>query len=147
MVDMINDYSTAKSPLNPSESGDSLSFTVRQMAWRCGSLSRSLLSTARSSSLRSSPPLPRLRPPPTTSPRHAQSRHFSFANPRTLGELACTQSLLPLHCAVAASRLTSHLTVNSRAFFELSQGMEMMVDTRLAPAIIRMPQWNKDDAL
>ncbi|KAL5710225.1 hypothetical protein ACHQM5_020815 [Ranunculus cassubicifolius] len=83
------------------------------MAWR-GSLSRSLISTARSS-LRSSaapPPLPRLRPP-LAAPRRL------FTNPRPIG---CAQSLIPLHSVVAAARLTSHLSVNARACAELSQG-------------------------
>ncbi|XP_026446017.1 uncharacterized protein LOC113346731 isoform X2 [Papaver somniferum] len=95
------------------------------MAWRsAGSLSRSLLSTARASSVRSSPTLPRVRPSPSPSPftSSPRSRTFSFTNPRTMGELGCTQSLLPLHNMVAASRLTSHLSLNARAFTELSQG-------------------------
>ncbi|KAK6946034.1 hypothetical protein RJ641_013578 [Dillenia turbinata] len=92
------------------------------MAWRCGSsLSRSILSTARNSSLRSSPALPSLRPPPLTAPR-SQARRFSFSNPRTLGEIGCMQSLLPLHSVVAATRLTSHLAVDARACCELYHG-------------------------
>ncbi|KAL8156170.1 uncharacterized protein LOC141667487 isoform X2 [Apium graveolens] len=82
------------------------------MAWR-GSLSRTLISTVRSPSLRSSPPLPRLRPPPL--PR----RRISFTNSRNLGELGCTQSLLPM---LAGTRLSSHLSVNVRAFCELTHG-------------------------
>ena len=38
---------------------------------------------------------------------------------RNLGELGCTQSLLPL---MATGRLTSHLNANVRAFCELSHG-------------------------
>ncbi|XP_077211590.1 protein NONRESPONDING TO OXYLIPINS 2, mitochondrial-like [Tasmannia lanceolata] len=94
------------------------------MAWRCGnSLSRSLISTARgsSSSLRPSPALPRIRSPPLAAPR-LQQRGFSFAHPRSLGELGCTQSLLPLHSVVATPRLTLHLSFDSRACCELSQG-------------------------
>ncbi|MCL7021872.1 hypothetical protein MKW94_002253 [Papaver nudicaule] len=92
------------------------------MAWRsAGSLSRSLLSTARASSVRSSPTLPRLRPSPSPFTSSTRSRTFSFTNPRTLGELGCTQSLLPLH-NMAASRLTSQLSLNARAYTELSQG-------------------------
>ncbi|KAI3980566.1 hypothetical protein MKX01_025131 [Papaver californicum] len=92
------------------------------MAWRsAGSLSRSLLSTARASSVRSSRTLPRLRPSPSPFTSSSRSRTFS-TNPRKLGELGCTQSLLPLHNMVAASRLTSHLSLNARAFTELSQG-------------------------
>ncbi|KAK1300443.1 E3 ubiquitin-protein ligase CIP8 [Acorus calamus] len=40
----------------------------------------------------------------------------------SLGELACLQSLLPLHNVVSAARLTSHLSVEARACCELSQG-------------------------
>ncbi|KAH6773125.1 caspase-6 protein [Perilla frutescens var. hirtella] len=89
------------------------------MAWR-GSLSRSLMSTARASTFRSSPPLsaPRL-----LRPARLNSRRLSFSNPSTLGELGCIQSLLPLHSMVAGARLTSHLAVNVRAFCELSHGI------------------------
>ncbi|KAA8531620.1 hypothetical protein F0562_006329 [Nyssa sinensis] len=92
------------------------------MAWRCGSLSRSLISTARASTVRSSPSLPRLRP---TTPLHGhclQSRRLLNTNLRTIGALGCTQSLLPLHSVVAATRLTSHIAVDARACCELSQG-------------------------
>ncbi|KAI3832817.1 hypothetical protein MKX03_026578 [Papaver bracteatum] len=53
---------------------------------------------------------------PTSPPR---TRRFSFANPRTLGELGCTQSLLP---PVAACHLSPHLSLNARAFSGISQG-------------------------
>ena len=55
----------------PRQSPPSSSFLRNlAMAWRSGgSLSRSLISTARTSTLRSSPPLPRLRPPPLAAPR------------------------------------------------------------------------------
>ncbi|CAK9187087.1 unnamed protein product [Ilex paraguariensis] len=89
------------------------------MAWR-SSLSRSLASVVRSSTFRSAPPLPRLRPPPLSAPRR-----LSFSNPRTLGELGCAQSLLPLHSVVAGARLTSHLAVNARACCELSHGLDV----------------------
>ncbi|RXH87418.1 hypothetical protein DVH24_034318 [Malus domestica] len=50
---------------------------TRKMAWRsAGSLSRSLVSTARVSSLRLAPPLRRLRPPSLSTPRRL------FASPR-----------------------------------------------------------------
>ncbi|KAB5520714.1 hypothetical protein OIU85_001671 [Salix viminalis] len=89
------------------------------MAWRSGgSLSRSLMSAARAPLPRSSAPLPRLRPPPTSAPRF-QSRRLSLAPSRNLGELGCTQSLLPL---MATGRLTSRLNANVRAFCELSHG-------------------------
>ncbi|XP_010277159.1 PREDICTED: uncharacterized protein LOC104611682 isoform X1 [Nelumbo nucifera] len=90
------------------------------MAWRSGSLSRSLLSATRAHSFRCRPTLPHLRPPPLI-PR-PQPRRFAFANPRTMGELGCIQSLMPLHSVVAAPRLTSHLAVDARACCELSQG-------------------------
>ncbi|XP_076901654.1 uncharacterized protein LOC143556123 [Bidens hawaiensis] len=81
------------------------------MAWR-GSISRALMTAARPSSFRSTP---RLRPPPVSATRFS-SRHLAY--PRMLGELGCAQSLIP----IAGARLTSHLTVNVRAFCELSNG-------------------------
>ncbi|KAK1269864.1 hypothetical protein QJS04_geneDACA006326 [Acorus gramineus] len=94
------------------------------MAWRCGgSISRSLLSSRTSAfaslRLRPSPPspLPRLRssPLPSSAPPRLRSRPLSSPS-RSLGALACAQSLLPLHS------LTSHLSVEARACCELSQG-------------------------
>ncbi|KAK4284530.1 hypothetical protein QN277_001350 [Acacia crassicarpa] len=89
------------------------------MAWRSGSLSRSLMSTARAS-LRPAAPssLPRLRPPPLSSPR-LQARRFSLSASRNLGELGCTQSLIPLP-SMAATCLSSRFTVSARACCELS---------------------------
>ncbi|KAL1215768.1 hypothetical protein V5N11_024306 [Cardamine amara subsp. amara] len=89
------------------------------MAWR--SAARSFVSaTARAPSLRSQPAtLPRLRPSQSSIPRR---RFASFTNPRTLGELGCTVSFLPVYNVVASSRLTSHLNANVRAFCELSNG-------------------------
>ncbi|KAM7251333.1 hypothetical protein ACFE04_023216 [Oxalis oulophora] len=90
------------------------------MAWRNAgsSLSRSLASTARISTLRSARPqaLPRLRPPPSTA---YTRRRFSFGPSRNLGELGCAQSLLPLNSTPC---LTSYLTANARACSELSHG-------------------------
>ncbi|GER29000.1 light-independent protochlorophyllide reductase subunit N, partial [Striga asiatica] len=117
------------------------------MAWR-GSLSRSLMSTARV--FNSSPSLSAsrsLRPPPLSAPR-IQVRSRSFSNPRhynfksftwnftisfgilhnyflRIGELGCAQSLMPLATGV---RLTSHLSVKVLACSELSHGMEKMGD-------------------
>ncbi|PWA86850.1 hypothetical protein CTI12_AA135090 [Artemisia annua] len=90
------------------------------MAWRCGSLPRSLISTARSSTIRRSattpfrlPSSPTLRPGPTP----------SIPTFRSIGGvIGCTQSLLPLHSVVAAARLTCHISVEARACCELSQG-------------------------
>ncbi|KAL4347414.1 hypothetical protein GQ457_17G011510 [Hibiscus cannabinus] len=92
------------------------------MAWRCaGSLSRSAMSAVRAPSIRTSPPLPRLRSPTSSAPR-LQSPRLSFAPSRNLGELGCIQSFLPLHSLVPMAPLTSHLTVNVRACCELSHG-------------------------
>ncbi|KAI3722638.1 hypothetical protein L2E82_33680 [Cichorium intybus] len=98
------------------------------MAWRCGSLQRSLISTARSSTIRRSAttPLPRLRPPPQPS-LHGHPLRPGPTTPipgfGTIGGvIGCTQSLLPLHSVVADARLTSHVAVEARACCELSQG-------------------------
>ncbi|KAL8239503.1 hypothetical protein R6Q59_016070 [Mikania micrantha] len=48
------------------------------MAWR-GSISRAMMSTARTSSVRSTASLPRLRPPPVSAPRFFSRR---LGNPR-----------------------------------------------------------------
>ncbi|XP_050365246.1 uncharacterized protein LOC126783761 isoform X2 [Argentina anserina] len=74
------------------------------------SLSRSLASTARVSLHRSAPNLRRVRPP---------TRRFSFTSPRNFAELGCAESLLPMR---AATCFTSHMTVNMRAYCELSHG-------------------------
>ncbi|KAL3538833.1 hypothetical protein ACH5RR_002199 [Cinchona calisaya] len=87
-----------------------------------GSLSRSLFSTARASTFRSSPSLPRLRPPSLSATPRLCPRRFSFPNPRTMGELGGVQSLMPLYSTAAGARLTSHLTANLRACCELSHG-------------------------
>ncbi|OAY81473.1 hypothetical protein ACMD2_05603 [Ananas comosus] len=88
------------------------------MAWR-GSISRSLLSTARSSS---SSTAARLRPPPLAAAPRPPRRRLPFAPTRPVGALGCAQSLLPIHSVVALPRLTSHLSVTARACCELSQG-------------------------
>ncbi|CAL0320748.1 unnamed protein product [Lupinus luteus] len=92
------------------------------MALRAASVSRSFISTARAS-LRSSAPsnIPGIRPPPLASPR-LQSRRFSIPSTRNLGQLGCTQSLLPLHSPMVLTCLTSHLDVSARACCELFNG-------------------------
>ncbi|GLT49168.1 hypothetical protein SLA2020_227460 [Shorea laevis] len=45
-----------------------------------------------------------------------------FSSSRFPAELACVQSLLPLHSAVAAARMTSCLSTTSRSCRALSQG-------------------------
>ncbi|GJZ52690.1 hypothetical protein Tco_0607575 [Tanacetum coccineum] len=90
------------------------------MAWRCGSLPRSLISTARSSAIRRSTTTP-LRPP-LSGPRIRPGPTPSIPSFRTIGGvIGCTQSLLPLHSVVAAARLTCHISVQARACCELSQ--------------------------
>ncbi|CAK9315747.1 unnamed protein product [Citrullus colocynthis] len=91
------------------------------MAWRSGSLSRTLISTVRPSSSRLISSAPQLRPLLPTAPRRLPGHQFSAAS-RSLGELGCVQSFLPIYSMTAASCLTSHLTVNVRAFCELSHG-------------------------
>ncbi|KAK9109324.1 hypothetical protein Sjap_017384 [Stephania japonica] len=87
------------------------------MASRLASRSMSFLSITRPSSspLRSSsPPFPRLRPPPPPSAPRPRRPTLPSAT-RRIGILGCTQSLLPLG---AASRLAFDL----RAFSDLSRG-------------------------
>ncbi|XP_028780561.1 uncharacterized protein LOC114736844 isoform X2 [Neltuma alba] len=92
------------------------------MAWRSGSLCRSLMSTARAS-LRPAAPssLPRRCPQPLAAPR-LQARRFSLSASRNLGELGCTQSLIPLHNSMSATCISSHFAVSARACCELSNG-------------------------
>ncbi|XP_052205160.1 protein NONRESPONDING TO OXYLIPINS 2, mitochondrial-like [Diospyros lotus] len=91
------------------------------MAWRCGSVPRSLISFATASVRRSALPL---RVPPPPPPLHGlRSRLVLSSIPRTTSELGCIQSLLPLHSVVAAARLTSHIAVQASTCCELSQGI------------------------
>ncbi|CAJ2646118.1 protein NONRESPONDING TO OXYLIPINS 2, mitochondrial-like [Trifolium pratense] len=89
------------------------------MAWRSGSLARSIFSAARTIPSRSS-----VQHSSASSIRShlLHPRRPLLTVPRTLGILACTQSLMPLHNADAAARLTSHISVELRACCELSQG-------------------------
>ncbi|KAK4260132.1 hypothetical protein QN277_003287 [Acacia crassicarpa] len=89
------------------------------MALRGGSLSRSLIAIARTFPSRSS--ISPIRRP--TSPLQP----YLFDSPRpfftvTRGLLGCTESLLPLHSAIADTHRTSHISFESRAFCHLSQG-------------------------
>ncbi|KAJ0041101.1 hypothetical protein Pint_27961 [Pistacia integerrima] len=93
------------------------------MAWRCtSSLTRSLISPARSSSIRPSS-LPRLR---RSSPLHTDRLQSRRSLLRTIGTLGGSQSLMPLHSVVGATRLASHITVDARACCELSQGYALV---------------------
>ncbi|XP_068655497.1 uncharacterized protein [Aristolochia californica] len=85
-----------------------------------GSFSRSFLAAARAATSRSSPAVPRLRPPHFAGLR--PSRRSFTSPPRLFRELGSAQSLLPLHSVVAGPCLTCHLSVNARACCELSQG-------------------------
>ncbi|XP_028795219.1 uncharacterized protein LOC114750780 [Neltuma alba] len=92
------------------------------MALRGGSLSRSLITAARTFSNHSSPPsISRIRTSPLGSYLLDSRRPFT-AVPRTMGLLGCTQSLLPLHSAIGDAHLTSHISIEYRACCELSQG-------------------------
>lgn len=96
------------------------------MAHRCGSLTRSICATARSAfhvkgaegsrAAASSRFSARIGQDTAAAPRRSTSVSCLFA------EMACAQSLVPLHSAVAAARLTSCLSVNSRSSRALSQG-------------------------
>ncbi|KAI3962848.1 hypothetical protein MKW92_008050 [Papaver armeniacum] len=89
------------------------------MAWRsAGSLSRSLLSTARASSVRYSPTLPRLRP---------SQLHTSPPRTRQLG---CTQSIRP---PVAACHLSPHLSLNAREMEKMADTGHQMLQQRMHP--------------
>ncbi|XWS62001.1 hypothetical protein CRYUN_Cryun07bG0173400 [Craigia yunnanensis] len=63
-------------------------------------------------------------PSSTRSPLPSQStsplRRFSLS--RCPSELGCAQSLLPLHSAVAAARMTSCISITTRSCRALSQG-------------------------
>ncbi|KAK9231279.1 hypothetical protein WN943_021512 [Citrus x changshan-huyou] len=83
------------------------------MAWRCGTSARTVMSSARSC-------LPRIRPSPP--PVHANRLRSRLSLPTTTRSIGCAQSLMPLHGVVAATRLTSHISVHARAFCDLSQG-------------------------
>ncbi|KAK9678499.1 hypothetical protein RND81_11G215600 [Saponaria officinalis] len=96
------------------------------MAWRSGSLSRTLFTAAarspatRTSAVNSTA----LRRPPSQILANSgtSTRRFSFTNPRFVEVLACAPSLMPVHSVVARAQLTSYVAVDARACCELSQG-------------------------
>ncbi|XP_030469409.2 protein NONRESPONDING TO OXYLIPINS 2, mitochondrial isoform X2 [Syzygium oleosum] len=63
-------------------------------------------------------------PLPARSTSSPLRRFFSSRSP---AELACVQSLLPLHSAVSAARLTSCLSTTSRSCRALSQVLGLSV--------------------
>ncbi|KAL2569699.1 hypothetical protein AAZV13_18G144000 [Glycine max] len=88
------------------------------MAWRCGSLSRSVLSAARFIPTCSS--ISRLHRSSSPSLRsHLLHSHYPL---NTLPREVCMHSLMPLHNVDTSARLTSHISVESCACCELSQG-------------------------
>ncbi|CAN4082979.1 unnamed protein product [Withania somnifera] len=87
------------------------------MARRCISFSRTLLSNSRPPTINSSPSLQSL-----LGQRLHSRPSLSTILTRTNGVLGCAQSLLPLHSAVAATRLTSHIQMEARTCCQLSQG-------------------------
>ncbi|XVE57643.1 hypothetical protein DITRI_Ditri04bG0106300 [Diplodiscus trichospermus] len=88
--------------------------------------SSSIKSAFRSNGSKSSFSRSAAAPTPTRSPLPSQSpsppRLFSFS--RCPSELGCAQSLLPLHSAVAAARMTSCISTTSRSCRALSQGID-----------------------
>ncbi|KAL9245819.1 hypothetical protein vseg_019425 [Gypsophila vaccaria] len=96
------------------------------MAWRSGSLSRAIFTAAaRSPATRTSAVNStafRRTPSPLLPNSGTSTRRFSFANPRFVEVLACSQSLIPVHSVVARAKLTSYVAVDARACCELSQG-------------------------
>ncbi|KAH0700445.1 hypothetical protein KY285_014691 [Solanum tuberosum] len=87
------------------------------MARRCMSFSRTLLSSSRPSTVGSSASVQSL-----LGQRLQSRRSLSTILTRTNGVLGCVQSLLPLHSAVAATRLTSHIQMEARTCCQLAQG-------------------------
>ncbi|KAE9459409.1 hypothetical protein C3L33_08695, partial [Rhododendron williamsianum] len=55
-------------------------------------------------------------------PARSTSSPLRRLSSRCPSELGCVQSLLPLHSAVAAARMTSRLSITSRSSKALSQG-------------------------
>ncbi|KAI5604561.1 hypothetical protein POPTR_001G333800v4 [Populus trichocarpa] len=80
----------------------------------------SIKSAIRSSNVPKSPSMPTRSATALPSSKPPTSPQFSFS--RAPCELGCVQSLLPLHSAVAASRMTSCLSTTSRSCRALSQG-------------------------
>ncbi|ESR39253.1 hypothetical protein CICLE_v10027007mg, partial [Citrus x clementina] len=102
------------------------------MAWRCGTSARTVMSSARSY-------LPRIRPSPP--PVHASRLRSRLSLPTTTSvgrSIGCTQSLMPLHGVVAATRLTSHISVHARAFCDLSQALQQRLVVKGKNVIARI---------
>ncbi|KAK4424233.1 hypothetical protein Salat_1616700 [Sesamum alatum] len=107
------------------------------MAWR-GSLSRSLMSTARASAFRSSPSLSaprRLRPPPLSAPR-LQQRRLSFSNPRS----EILNLMLPVDNGGARMRSVTHADVG-RSTADFSPGRQR------AGVLVEWKRWVMSAAL
>ncbi|XWS72527.1 hypothetical protein CRYUN_Cryun02cG0047600 [Craigia yunnanensis] len=69
---------------------------------------------------------------PTLKPNPASSLLSARSSPtfsRSVSQLGCLQSLLPLHSAVSSARLTSCLGIDSRSSRSLSQGVDTNKDT------------------
>ncbi|XP_050377202.1 protein NONRESPONDING TO OXYLIPINS 2, mitochondrial-like isoform X2 [Argentina anserina] len=98
------------------------------MASACRQLaSRASLSSVRSAIRSNAPksPTSRFSLPASAAPSSAPARGFSLT--RSTGVLGCLHSLLPLHSAVAAARLTSALSTTSRSCRALSQELGLSV--------------------
>ncbi|KAF6141637.1 hypothetical protein GIB67_001189 [Kingdonia uniflora] len=85
------------------------------------SLCNRFVSRTSLTSLKSAIKTPKLQTPPSTTFTSPLRRLPSFAT-SSPSELGCVQSLLPLHSAVAAARMTSCLSTNSTSCRSLTQG-------------------------
>ncbi|KAF3448324.1 hypothetical protein FNV43_RR09037 [Rhamnella rubrinervis] len=99
------------------------------MASSCNILAKRVSFSSIKSAIRSNVRTSTVKPTPSSSsssfplPTKSNSnplRRFSLS--RSPAELGCVQSLLPLHSAVAAARMTSCLSTTSRSCRALSQG-------------------------
>ncbi|XVE71015.1 hypothetical protein DITRI_Ditri10aG0116000 [Diplodiscus trichospermus] len=88
-----------------------------KMASRLRSLSKPTFSI-----LESTINKPTLKPNPKPLTSLSPGRSFPTFS-RSVSQLGCLQSLLPLHSAVSSARLTSCLGLDSRSSRSLSQGM------------------------
>ncbi|XP_010530059.1 PREDICTED: uncharacterized protein LOC104806726 isoform X2 [Tarenaya hassleriana] len=89
-------------------------------------LSNASISSLRSATRSSRPKSPTVGANNRSMPAAASPlRHFSLS--RCPSELGCVQSLLPLHSAVAAARLTSCLSTTSSSCRALSQELGLSV--------------------
>uniref|UniRef100_A0A2P2JCM3 Uncharacterized protein MANES_02G040300 n=1 Tax=Rhizophora mucronata TaxID=61149 RepID=A0A2P2JCM3_RHIMU len=85
-------------------------------------VSKSSLSSIKSAARSYAPKSPIARSPPLPSKISSSPRRPPSSSSRAPPVLGCLQSLLPLHSAVAAARMTSCLSTTSRNCRALSEG-------------------------